>query len=200
MKKKILLPLLLLALCLPFLSYAQNTTENNRKWYAPDALTLQFAGNVGMLAFGPNYSFAHDKVNAELLYGFVPKFDAEEVLHLLTVRGIYKPLKRVDLREKYKLTPLRMNLGLSYYFRDQFSSSWDSSYPKNYYWWTSSLRVTGGLGAELHRPLAGSKRFKELTLYGEVGTYDLIVTSAVKDPTLNAWDIISFAVGVRAGF
>ncbi|OKL38455.1 hypothetical protein [Pontibacter flavimaris] len=199
MKPRLLI-LILCLLSLPFYTLAQQDSTAIRKWYAPDALTLQFAGNVGMFAFGPNYSFAQDKVNAELLYGFVPKFDAEEVLHLLTIRGIYKPIKRVELNEKYKLTPLRLNLGLSYYFRDQFSTSWDSSYPKNYYWWTSSLRVTGGLGAELHRPIQGSKSIKQLTLYGEVGTYDLIVTSAVKDPTLTAWDIMSFAIGVRAGF
>lgn len=200
MQIKLLVSIICL-LSLPFYTLAQeDTTTTSRKWYAPDALTLQFAGNVGMFAVGPNYSFSDGKVNAELLYGFVPKFDAEEVLHLLTLRGIYKPIKRVELSEKYKVTPLRLNLGLSYYFRDQFSTSWDSSYPKNYYWWTSSLRVTGGLGAELHRPIANSRSIKELTLYGEIGTYDLIVTSAVKDPTLTAWDIVSFAVGVRAGF
>ncbi|GHA79174.1 hypothetical protein [Pontibacter akesuensis] len=201
MKLKIHL-LLLCLLALPYVGIGQMAADSAdaRKWYAPDAVTLQFAGNTGFLSLGANYSFQKDKVNAELLYGFVPKLDAEEVLHLLTLKGIYKPIRRVELGNDFTLTPLRMNLGISYYFRDQFSTTWDSAYPKNYYWWTSSLRLTGGLGSELHYPLRNSNTFRELTFYGEVGTYDLIVTSAVKDPTLKAWDIISFALGARANF
>ncbi|GAB3810989.1 hypothetical protein GCM10028895_00720 [Pontibacter rugosus] len=179
---------------------ANDSTNHTRKWYAPDGVTLQFAGNTGMFAVGPSYSFSKDKINAELLYGFVPKFDSEEVLHLLTIKGVYKPVKRVELGSDFTLTPLRVNLGLSYYFRDQFSTTWDSDYPKNYYWWTSSLRLTGGLGTELNYPIQNSKAIKEMTLYGEVSTYDLIVTSAIKDRTLTAWDIISFSLGVRASF
>lgn len=196
--------ILLTTLCLlfiPLLGLAQEEDSlSSRKWYAPDGLTLQFAGNVGMFSAGPSYAFFQGKLNAELLYGVVPKQDAEEVLHLLTARAIYKPIKRINLNESLQLTPLRMNLGLSYYFRDQFSTSWDSSYPKNYYWWTSSLRITGGIGAELNHSLRNSGKIKELSLYSELSTYDLIVTSAVKDPTLTAWDILSIAIGVRAGF
>ncbi|ARS34429.1 hypothetical protein CA264_02660 [Pontibacter actiniarum] len=177
-----------------------DSTSTARKWYAPDGVTLQFAGNVGMFAAGPSYSFLNDKINAELLYGVVPKFEAEEVLHLLTVRSIFKPVNRIQLSNQLQVTPVRLNLGLSYYFRDQFSTSWDSSYPKNYYWWTSSLRITGGIGAEMNYSLRNSSTVKELSLYGELSTYDLIVTSAIKDPTLTAWDILSFAIGVRAGF
>lgn len=188
-------------LSLPLQTMAQgDSTCTARKWYAPDGVTLQFAGNVGMFAAGPSYSFLNDKINAELLYGVVPKFEAEEVLHLLTVRSIFKPVNRIQLSNQLQVTPVRLNLGLSYYFRDQFSTSWDSSYPKNYYWWTSSLRITGGIGAEMNYSLRNSSTVKELSLYGELSTYDLIVTSAIKDPTLTAWDILSFAIGVRAGF
>lgn len=152
-----------------------------------------------MFAGGANYSFAKDKLNAELLYGAVPKLDAQEMLHILTLRGIYKPFKKVPLNDKYSLTPLRVGLGVSYYFRDQVSTSWDSSYPDAYYWWVSSLRMTGSLGLGINRSIRNSK-IKEVGLYTEAGTYDLIVTSAVKDKTLGAWDIISFSVGTRVAF
>lgn len=188
---------------MPYLASGQRTGDNQdtRKWYAPDGVTLQFAGNIGMFSAGPQYSFLKDKVDAELLYGFVPKLDAEEVLHLLTIRGRYKPFNRLDLGDKLTLTPLRIGLGLSYYFRDQFSTSWDSAYPtKNYYWWTSSLRITGGAGFEINRQLHQGGTIKEVGFFAEVGTYDLIVTSAVKDKTLTAWDIMSFSIGISAGF
>jgi hypothetical protein len=188
----------------PSLVKGQSTADSSattRKWFAPDAVTLQFAGNLGMFSIAPSYSFAQDKLNAELFYGFVPKFDAEEALHLLTLKGIYKPVRKVALKNDFSLTPLRVGLGLSYYFRSQFSTNWSSAYPtSDYYWWTSSLRLTGSLGPALNYSLPNSKSFSELSLFGDLNTYDLIVTSAVKDKTLTAWDIISFSLGVRASF
>jgi hypothetical protein len=178
-----------------------DTSATTRKWFAPDAVTLQFAGNMGMFSIAPSYSFAQDKLNAELFYGYVPKLDAEEALHLLTLKGIYKPVRKVALKNDFSLTPLRVGLGLSYYFRSQFSTNWSSAYPtSDYYWWTSSLRLTGSLGPALNYSMPNSKSFSELSLYGDLNTYDLIVTSAVKDKTLTAWDIISFSLGVRASF
>ncbi|WP_162425846.1 hypothetical protein [Pontibacter pudoricolor] len=178
---------------------SDSTDTKKRKWYAPDALTLQYAGNLGMFSGGANYKFLHDKLNAELLYGYVPRFDAEEALHLLSFKVIYKPLKKVELGNDFTLTPLRANLAVSYHFRSQFSSSWDSSYPENYYWWISSFRMTGGLGTAINKRIDVG-HFKEISLYGEVGTYDLIVTSAVKDKTVTAWDIMSFGVGTSLSF
>ncbi|GAA4438328.1 hypothetical protein GCM10023188_33620 [Pontibacter saemangeumensis] len=186
------------------LAIAQNPDDSAapaRKWYAPDAVTLQFAGNIGMFSIAPSYSFAHDKLNAELFYGFVPKFDATEELHILTLKGIYKPFGQVPLKEKLSLTPLRVGMGVSYYFRSQFETNWSNAYPTNdYYWWTSSLRLTGSLGPALNYSLPESKNFREISLYGDLNTYDLIVTSAVKDKTLTAWDIVSFGIGLRASF
>ncbi len=197
----------LVLLCLamaPQLANSQTpeiSSANARKWYAPDALTVQFAGNLGMFSIAPSYSFVHDKVNAELFYGYVPKFEAEEALHILTLKGIYKPFRKVALGNDFSVTPLRVGLGLSYYFRSQFSTNWSGAYPSNdYYWWTSSLRMTGSLGPALNYNLANSKSFREVSLYGDINTYDLIVTSAVKDKSLTAWDIMSFSLGVRASF
>lgn len=193
---------LLSLLAIPAFTFAQTEQDSlaARKWYVPDGVTLQFAGNTGMLALGANYSYFQDKLNAELLYGYVPEFDAEESLHLLTLKAIYKPFKKIAVGHNLLLTPLRTNLALSYHFRSQFSTSWSNAYPEGYYWWISSLRLSGGLGSEITYPLQNSKKIKSLTLYGEAGTYDLIVTSAVKDKTLTGWDILSFSVGVRAGF
>ncbi|WP_347158949.1 hypothetical protein [Pontibacter chitinilyticus] len=202
MNYKILLVLVCLT-TIPALAHAQDSRDSTttRKWYAPDAVTLQFAGNIGMFAIAPSYSLAHDKLNLELFYGYVPKFDAEEALHIGTFRVVYKPFQKVPLKNRFSVTPLRVSLGLSYYFRSQFSTNWSNAYPTNdYYWWTSSLRVTGGLGPAINYELPHNTTFRELSLYGNIDTYDLIVTSAIKDPTLNAWDIVNFGVGLRASF
>ncbi|WP_439882045.1 hypothetical protein ACSX1A_02565 [Pontibacter sp. MBLB2868] len=198
-----LLPLLVVLSIAPYVAWSQDIPDSTstRKWYAPDAITVQYAGNIGMFAIAPSYSFARDKLNLELFYGYVPKLDADEALHIATLKGVYKPFNKARLHEDISLTPLRVGLGLSYYFRSQFSTNWSNAYPSSdYYWWTSSLRLTAGVGPEVTYTLPSNNVFKDVSFYGEVNTYDLIVTSAVKDPTLSAWDILSFSVGVRAGF
>jgi len=190
-------------LAVPYLAFSQNIADNTstRKWYVPDAVTLQFAGNIGMFSIAPSYSFAHDRINAELSYGYVPKFDADEALHLLTLKGVYLPFRKIPLKNDFSLTPLRVGLGISYYFRSQFSTNWSDAYPaSDYYWWTSSLRLTGGFGPAINYALPNSNTFKELSLYGDIGTYDLIATSAFRDKTLTTWDILNFGVGLRASF
>ncbi|MHA6247539.1 hypothetical protein ACXYMU_06355 [Pontibacter sp. CAU 1760] len=203
MKPNSILSVLFLVL-MPLCSFGQGVevgAQAARKWYAPDAVSLQFAGNLGMFSVAPSYSFAQDKLNAEFFYGYVPKFDAAEALHVLTLKGIYKPFKKVCLKENLSVTPVRLGLGLSYYFRSQFSTNWSNAYPTNdYYWWTSSLRLTGSLGPALNLALPHSDGFREISFYGDVNTYDLIVTSAVKDKSLTAWDIMSFSLGLRASF
>ena len=57
--------LLLCFAAFPMLASAQSTeigSATARKWYAPDAVTLQFAGNIGMFSIAPSYSFAQDSL------------------------------------------------------------------------------------------------------------------------------------------
>ncbi|NDK56576.1 hypothetical protein [Pontibacter fetidus] len=169
-----------------------------RKWYVPDAATLQFAGNMGMLSGGPGYDFAKGRLTTDLLYGYVPKFDAEEAIHLLTVKGTYKPWE-IERRRSFTVTPLQVGLGLSYYFDDNFPLTWDDKFPDGYYWWSPKVRLLGFAGAAVSRKIQNSY-VKKIGLYSEVGTFDLLVTSWYKDDELTLWEIMNISVGTRVSF
>jgi hypothetical protein len=177
----------------------QDTTVTSlRKWYVPDAAVLQFAGNMGMLAVGPSYEFAKERLATDLLYGFIPKFDSDETEHLLTVKGTYKPWE-IKRAKDFAFTPLQVGLGLSYYFNGKYPLTWDEQFPKGYYWWPPKVRLLGFAGASVTRNFQNSD-IKKIGLYSELGTYDLIVTSWYKDENLKLWDILNISIGTRVSF
>ena len=184
-------------------SFAGTTPQDTsvttlHKWYVPDAAVLQFAGNMGMLAVGPSYDFAKERIATDLLYGFVPKFDADEAEHLLTIKGTYKPWE-IKRRRDFAILPVQVGLGLSYYFNGKYPLTWDEKYPKGYYWWSPKVRLLGFAGASVTRNIRNSD-VKKIGLYSELGTYDLIVTSWYKDENLKLWDILNISIGTRVSF
>lgn len=199
--QKIFLILLIVLLATPFTLKGQSADGNyrqHRKWYVPDAAVIQYAGNMGMISAGPGYDLAHEKIAIDLLFGYVPKFEATEIGRLITLKTSYKPFK-IDLNNKYAVTPLQVGMGISYHFGDQYSTSWEGAIPKGYYWWPTSWRVLGFAGASVTRTV-NSNVIKDIKLYSEFGTYDLVVTAWYKDDKLRVWDILSASVGIRARF
>lgn len=177
----------------------EDSLSHKKPWYVPDGVVVQHAGNIGYLALGPSYNLFHNKVTVDILYGFVPKFQAQEVLHMGSLRMTYQPY-RIKLSEQYSVSPLRIGLGASFYFDDDLSLGWDREYPKGYYWWSEAVRVLGFAGASLNRRFGEDKFIKEVQIYSEVGTYDLVVTSWVRDESIKFGDILSLSIGLRASF
>jgi len=192
--------LLTAVLVLPFTALGQeaDSMSQSRKWYVPDAAVIQYAGNMGMLSAGPGYDLAKKKIALDLLFGYVPKFEAEEIGRIISLKATYKPF-RIALNEKYTLIPVQGGLGVSYHFGDQFSTSWEGPIPKGYYWWPTSWRVLGFAGAAINRKIEDST-VKNLELYGGLGTYDLVTTAWYRDDRLTLWDIMSASAGVRISF
>ncbi|NEM99250.1 hypothetical protein [Pontibacter burrus] len=173
-------------------------TTKQKRWYIPDAATLQFAGNMGMFAIGPGYDFAKERLSADLLYGFVPKFDSDEAEHLLTLKGTYKPWK-IQRRRDITVIPFQVGLGLSYYFDDKYPLKWGDEYPKNYYWWSPKVRVLGFAGASVTKGVQSSL-IDKIGLYGELGTYDLVATAWFNDESIKFGDIVNISLGARVSF
>src|SRR5678815_5088279 len=99
-----------------------HTTNTDRKWYLPDHAVAQFAGNIGLVSAGIGYSYLNDKVQTDILYGYLPSFEAETSVHILTAKNAYHPFM-VDLGNSYLLEPLRLGVGISYSAGSQFFTS-----------------------------------------------------------------------------
>ncbi|WP_025763705.1 hypothetical protein [Dyadobacter tibetensis] len=198
MKKSILI----FCLFLSHLAWAQQPVDSLiiDKWYMPDHLKLQFAGNIGFLSGGPGYISRNHTLETDILLGYVPKIVGGDALISLTAKTTYSPW-RIDLKNARYIVPFSIGAYLNYTFGPQFDSKWPDYYPKGYYWWATSIRPGAYAGGKVGRKVQNRNKIKGVELYYEVGTYDLLLVSYVLNPNyLKPHDILSLSLGMKIGF
>jgi hypothetical protein len=197
---KILFLLLTLSVGKPLFAQDSHTSDTDRKWYKPDHFVIQFAGNIGLLSVGPGYSYLNDKVHTELMYGYVPGFEANTSIHILTAKNSFHPWQ-IDLKKGYLFEPLKIGTGLSYSFGPQFYTRLPKRYPDKYYWWAPSLRFTPFVGSTISRKVGDENTaIKRIEFYAEIGTTDLDLVSKFSNKSLSTWDILNVALGTKLVF
>ena len=154
-------------LCTGFPVQAQDshTTNSDRRWYAPDHLVLQFAGNLGLVSGGIGYSYFKDHLHTDVSYGFTPPFDKRHTaIHSLNVKNTYRVFQiKLDPDSRYVLVPLRVGFGLTYSFGPQFETFWPQKYPDMYYPFPTSIRLLPYIGMAVSRSLNdGRTAFKRI--------------------------------------
>jgi hypothetical protein len=172
-----------------------DSLHQNKRWYVPDAAVVQYAGNMGMVAIGPGYDLSEGKISIDLLYGYVPKFDAPEAGHMFTLKSTYKPVV-LSINQHYSITPIQAGIAFSYNFGDEFSLTSEEPIPGGYYWWSTRLRILGFAGVSVNRTTK-NKYIKDVGAYAELGTYELLAVAWFLDEKLTLWDIASASIGVR---
>ena len=196
--KKYLLPLLLL-LSLSGLAQEVGLTHHH-KWYLPDHLKLQFAGNIGFLSGGPGYVSRNQTLETDLLFGFLPQKFGGDALVTTTLKTTYSPW-RIRLKNDYYIRPFSIGAYLGYTFGPQFDSKWPSYYPSGYYWWATAIRPGAYIGGKAGRNVVMNNHRRSLELYYELGTYDLLLISYVQNKGfLKLHDIVSLSMGVKFAF
>ncbi|MFC5269810.1 hypothetical protein [Adhaeribacter terreus] len=202
MKNIIKYCLLLCILCGSFNLLAQDshTSDTDRRWYIPDHAVAQFAGNIGLVSVGVGYSYLNDKVQTDILYGFVPAFESKTSIHIVTAKNAYHPFA-IDLANDYVFEPLRIGAGVSYSAGPQFFTRLPKRYPNRYYWWASSLRLTPFLGMSISKKVGHEATIvKRVQLYAELGSTDLDIVSKFDNETIPVWDILNLAIGTKIVF
>jgi len=171
--------------------------EKDRAWYLPDHYKLQFAGNIGFLSASAGYLHGKGKLETDLYTGFLPEQIGGDHIITMTLKSTYLPWKR-EIDANYSMKPFAVGLYLSYSFGSQFDTISPNEYPEGYYWWATSLRVGGFIGGSLERKLKEGNRFKSISLYYELGTYDLIFLSYIQNlEHLSITDIVSLSLGLK---
>jgi len=197
--KKIFLPLLIL-LSLSAYSQEDQSEEKDRKWFIPDHLKLQFAGNIGFISGGPGYISKNKSLETDLMFGFLPKKFGGDALITITGKTTYSPW-RIPLKNTYYIAPFSIGAYLSYTFGSQFTSKWPSYYPSGYYWWATSIRPGAYIGGKVGRDIKVNNRKKQFELYYELGSYDLLMISYVQNLNyLKISDIVNLSFGVKMAF
>ncbi|MEP2774196.1 MAG: hypothetical protein ABJH05_18710 [Fulvivirga sp.] len=183
-----------------FIVKSAECQEKQKKWYIPDHYKAQYAGNIGFVSFGAGYLHGKDKLETDFFTGYVPEAIGGDRIMTLTLKSTYAPWKKL-IRENLTLRPFSVGLYLNYSFGSQFDTISPNEYPEGYYWWATSLRVGGFIGGTLTLNRKEDYEIKRVSLYYELGTYDLIFLSFLQNTEyLRIWDVTSLALGVKFEF
>jgi len=170
-------------------------------WYRPRHLMVQTGGGIGMVAAGAGYTFAQDKLETDILLGYVPKRFAGSTLSLVSAKLMYSPFT-VRLAEQWQLKPLTVGAYFSY-THGTINDEERGQYKKGYYWFSTDTRVGPLAGSRISylRPSRSGGAPHAVSLYYELGTNDLYAISFVQNTKgLNFGQILTLAIGVKADF
>jgi hypothetical protein len=174
-----------------------------RPWYRPNHLVLQTGGGLGMVAGGAGYEFSKDRLEADVLIGYVPERYAGSALSLASLKFMYSPF-RLPAGENVQVLPLTVGAYFSY-THGTINDELKGQYSKEYYWFSTDTRVGLMLGSRvtfLTPPLAATGQPRKLSAYYELGTNDLYLASYFNNLQggLAFHQLLTLAFGIKADF
>ncbi|MFD2721424.1 hypothetical protein ACFST9_22105 [Hymenobacter monticola] len=174
-----------------------------RKWFRPKHLVLQTGGGLGMVAAGAGYEFAKDRLETDILIGYVPKKYGGSTLSLASLKFMYSPF-RLPVGEKFQVVPLTVGAYFSY-THGTLNDELKGQYSSDYYWFSTDTRYGPLLGSRLTflaPPVAATGQPRKISVYYELGSNDLYLASWLNNQKggLGFGQLLTLALGVKADF
>lgn len=191
-----------LVLLLPILITALEACANpgdstqSRRWYIPDYVPLQFAGNIGLFSLGAGYTSKHQTYQLSLSYGYVPYSVAQTDIHTITVKNNF-PLTWYGLKNNQMLIPY-LGLGLSAEVGGNAFFKMPSHFPDSYYDAPKNLRILAYGGARLQHLFSEDFSFlRGVEFYAEAGTVDVYLWYKTLSSEIKFSQVFSLALGIN---
>ena len=177
--------------------------RSERPWYRPNHLVLQTGGGLGMVAAGAGYEFSKNRLETDILIGYVPKRYAGSTLTLASLKFMYSPF-RLPIGEKIQVLPLTVGAYFSY-THGTLNDELRGQYSSDYYWFSTDTRYGPLLGSRvtfLAPPVAATGQPRKISVYYELGSNDLYVASYLtnRNGGLALGQLLTLALGVKADF
>ena len=165
--------ILLILICLSITVRAQDSSSSSfAKKLIPTGAQGQFAGNIGMVSFGPNWNLYKKKLHLEYSFGVVPENEFIKPIYSSALKLRFTPCK-IDIDDKTHLYPVSLGIGINYTFGERYSKYNNTSqYERGYYWWTTAMRFGSFYQIEISRSF-DTEFIKEAGLYFETSIWDL---------------------------
>ncbi|MBX0291797.1 hypothetical protein K3G63_15200 [Hymenobacter sp. HSC-4F20] len=167
----------------------------------PFFLSLHVAGGTGLVALGGGYRVAHQRLEPELLVGYLPhRLSGGKALAIFTLKATYLPFAPTLGHSRWQVTPVTLGAMVNYTTGRQFflTNNTAGRYRPGYYWWSSAVRVGALVGLRLSYldPRPGSApRFT--SLYSELSTNDLHLVSLLTNRSLRLPDVLTLGAGLK---
>ncbi|WP_155833097.1 hypothetical protein [Hymenobacter swuensis] len=163
----------------------------------PYFLTLHVAGGTGLVALGGGYRLAHERLEPELLVGYVPRrLSGSKPLAIVTLKTTWLPWKAGLGDARWQAQPFTLGAMVNYTTGKQFflTNNTAGRYRPGYYWWSSAVRLGLLAGTRLNYGRTGSTR---TAAYAELSANDLHLISALTNRTLRLPDILTLGGGLK---
>lgn len=160
----------------------------------PDSLSFQYAGYIGYVSGGPGYSFFHDTLRTELIYGYVPSSIGGVSIHMLTEKNIYSPFA-IPLTDEYYLSPINLGFFINYTMGSKYQMFWDNPYPSVVYYRPTSIYTGDSIGFSIrknHNAFLSNTEY-----YVEAVTMNTYLQNYLKNDCVTLKEIFSLAFGIR---
>ena len=174
-----------------------------RPWYRPRHLALQTGGGLGMVAAGAGYEFSKNRLETDVLIGYVPKRFAGSTLSLASLKFLYSPF-RLPVGAKIQVLPLTVGAYFSY-THGTLNDELKGQYSSDYYWFSTDTRYGPLLGSRvtfLAPTIAATGQPRKISVYYELGSNDLYLASYLNNRNggLGFGQLLTLALGLKADF
>ncbi|WP_035565361.1 hypothetical protein [Hymenobacter sp. IS2118] len=198
-----LLAALLLATGAAHAAPPDTTARPPRPWFRPRHVVLQTGGGLGMVAGGAGYVLLKNRLETDLLIGYVPRRYAGSALALVSLKVMYSPWQ-LRVAERVRVVPVTLGGYLSY-THGTLNDGQKGQYPRDYYWFSTDTRygaLLGGRVACLMAPLAATGQPRKLAFCYELGTNDLYVATYLtnRGGAIGVGQLVTLALGVKVDF
>ena len=194
MKGRCLLILMLTLLLVPRSIGQESDSDHVKKWYSPDYVKVQFAGNIGLFSAGVGYNVFKDFMATELLYGYVPESVSEaEKIHVFTLKNTIPVYSRT-------WDEIQASLITGFTFTYETGNNSELKFPDRFpdgYYFTNAFHVTLFGGVNVHRKFEQSRRFRGVDFYIEWGAVETYLWYAITSKEVNLKDAFSTALGIN---
>lgn len=167
------------------------------KWYMPDYIKIQYAGNIGFLSVGAGYEWWREISQTDILYGYVPECKGEATIHTFTIKNTFR-LYQFNIKQKYNISPI---LGFSVSLEPGQNSYLrvPDKYPEGYYS-TNSIYACLNLGVKSKFKFDEKRFFSSIEPFVEVNTLaDYLFYNIIAQED-HSNTIYSLALGVNVFF
>ena len=180
--------------------YTTLRSKRIQRWnrLIPERASLQYAGSIGLLSFGPGWQYGHSEHwETDMLFGFLPRYHSDKAKFTFTLKERYIPW-HCRLSSTWVCQPLTVGFFFNTISSNDFWRSQPDKYPANYYWCSTRIRSHVFIGQRFRYdiPQAYRRRHSSVSAYYELSTCDIHVLSKVSNRHYPWHRLFSLAFGL----
>lgn len=187
----------------PVTPYMRRTERFRRSWnhLIPNQTSFQVAGGIGAFSISIGWYYGRrEQWETDVLWGFVPKANGDDMHQTLTVKQRFVPW-HLSLFKSHRWTvePLTAGAFINCIFGEGFWEKAPSKYTKGYYGFNTKVRYNLFVGQRLRYniPRRHRKFNRSVAFYYELSMSDLYLVSSIPNKQVSFFETLTLALGLR---